>query len=256
MGGPDPYSVAVLPPEVVLLLVVLGGTSLLAVVLFLSVRKSRSATSFQPLLPHPSQPMSILVFVALPMALNLIRLAMFPWLIVVPLGPINSPRSWMRYEHAPVDLVVHDWDSPQPYEYPRDAANLTVKAATRVGLGSAGQRARAVRDLAWWTAVCPNYAPFTLPRFAEALGDPDPKVRSAAVAGLGSVGGHASPAVADLLAARGSSVAHFDHLIDHAVRLIRTTRKWPAEDVCEDVSRDELERRAVQQGHEPDEALS
>ena len=254
MGDAEPYSVPSLPPEVRLFLVVLGVTSLLAVILFMSVRKSNSAGSYAPLLPHPSQPTGMLVFVALPMALNLIRLAMFPWLVVTPFDPINSPRSSIRYDHAPVDLVVHDWDSPQRYEYPRNTADLTAQAGARVGLGSAAQRARAIRDLAWWTAVCPNYAPFTLPRLAEALRDADHKVKSATVAGLGSLGGHASPAVPDLLAARGSSVPHFDHLINHAIRLIEQTRQWPAEGVCEEVSREDLEERAVQQGHEPVEA--
>jgi hypothetical protein len=76
------------------------------------------------------------------------------------------------------------------------------------------------------------------------------------VAGLGSIGGHALPAVPDLLAARGSSVAYFDHLLGEAVFLIERTRKWPAEGVCEEVSIEELERRAVQQADAPVEAPS
>ncbi len=236
-----------LPAEVLLFLSVLGGTSLLAAVLFLSLHKPRAAAPFRPLLPHPSQPMSMLVFVALPMALNLIRLAMFPWLVVVPPDPINSPGSFRRYEDAPVRLLVRDWNSPHAYGYPANTADLAAQNAAGIGLGSAKQRAEAVRDLAWWTAVCPDYAGFTLSKLTGALRDPDQRVRSAAVDGLGSIGGHALPAVPALLAARGSGVAHFDHLLSAAVSLIKRTRKWPAEDVCEEVSVEELEQRAAEQ---------
>ena len=256
MGDAEPYSVPELQPEVVFLLVLLGCTSCLATVLFLLQRRFRSVTSFRPIVPHPDQPMSMLVYVALPAFLTLIRLVILVPQVIVPLDPINSPRSARRYADAPVDLLVNDWDSPQPYGYPANTADLTAQTAARIGLGSVQQRVQAVRDLAWWTGVCPNYAPFTLPRLTGALRDLDHSVGSAVVAGLGSIGGHALPAVPDLLAARGSSVAYFDHLLDEAVFLIKRTGKWPAEDVCEEVSIEELERRTVQQAEAPVEALS
>jgi hypothetical protein len=244
------YSAPALPPQVLSLLVLLTAVWLLATILFLLQWRSRSPPFQGPIVPHPSQPLSMLTFVALPAFLTLIRLVMFVPGVMTPRDPINSPRSERRYADAPVRLALNDFDSPRRYGYPENTADLTAETAARIGRGDVEQRARAVRDLAWWTGVCPNYAAFALPRLTGALQDPDQHVRSAAVAGLGSLGGHASAAVPALLAARGSSVVYFDYLLDEAVSLIQRTDKWPAEDVCEDVSRDELERRAVQQGHE------
>jgi hypothetical protein len=250
MRGAEPYSVPSLPPGVLLLLALVACTSLLATVLFLLQWRSRSGHPSGPIVPHPSQPLSMLVSVALPAALTLIRLIILMPEVITPFDQINSPRSSRRYADAPVHLVLNDWDGPKLYGYPTNAADLTAQTAARIGLGDVHQRVQAVRDLAWWTAVCPNYAPFTLPRLSGALPDPDPRVRSAVVAGLGSLGGHAAAAVPALVAARGSSVPYFDHLVDEGVSLIQRSQKWPAEDVCEDVSRAELERRAVQQAHE------
>lgn len=253
MPDVDVDSVRGLPPQVMLLLVLLGSVAGLAAVLFGCQRRFGKTPSFRPIAPHPSQPTSMLTFVALPTFLILTSLVIRLPLTIVPLDPINSPQSGRRHADAPIDLVLNDWDSPHPYGYPEDTADLTAKTAARVGLGPPQQRAQAVRDLAWWTAVCPDYAPFTLPRLVGALQDSELAVRTAAVAGLGSIGGHASAAVPGLLAARGTSVVYFDYLLDEAVFLIERTAKWPAEAVCEGASVEELERRAVQQEDAPAE---
>ena len=76
-------------------------------------------------------------------------------------------------------------------------------AAARAELAPRRERIQGLKDLAWWTGVCPSYAPFTLPRLARALRDPDPGVKGAAAMGLGSTGAYGRPALPDLLAARG-----------------------------------------------------
>jgi hypothetical protein len=101
-----------------------------------------------------------------------------------------------------------------------------------------------MRDLAWWTAVCPSYAPFTLPRLVGGLQDVDPGVKGAAAIGLGSTGSYGAPAIPDLLAVRGTTVRYFDHLVAEAVLLIQNTPRWPAAAECEDASVTELELRS------------
>jgi hypothetical protein len=98
--------------------------------------------------------------------------------------------------------------------------------------------------LGWWTAVCPNYAQFTIPRLAAPLQDTDPGVKGAAAVSLGSIGSYGAAAVSDLLAARGSTVRYFDYLVDEAVLLIQNTPKWPPAPECEDASVTELESRS------------
>lgn len=134
------------------------------------------------------------------------------------------------------------------FSYPRNTANLTVDTARRVESAPREDRIRAVRALAWWTAVCPNYAPFTVPGLAQALRDHDPGIKGAAAIGLGSTGRHGAAAVPDLLAVRGTSVRYFDHLVAEAVHLIEHSPLWPPAAECEDVTVEELQRRATQRG--------
>ncbi len=124
-------------------------------------------------------------------------------------------------------------------------------AGSVVKLSMAPQRPRAVRALSWWMGVCPNYAPFTLPILLRSVRDPDYAVQGAAARRIGSIGGNAAPAIPGLMAARGTSVMYFDFLLQEAVFLIEHSPAWPPEEECEDVSIEELERRAVQQQAAP-----
>jgi len=133
------------------------------------------------------------------------------------------------------------------FRYPSNAADRTVDAARRVEAAAPEDRIRAVRDLAWWTGVCPNYAPFTVPRLTQALRDDDPGIKGAAAIGLGSIGGHGAPAIPDLLAVRGTAVRYFDYLLAEAVLLIEHSPRWPPVSECEGVPIEELERRAAQE---------
>lgn len=213
---------------------------------------------FGRLVPHPSQPSSMLSFAALPsflMLLTIARFGVFESLSLV--DPVNSPDSNGRLWGAPrgvdVDFVGEEQNGTRRLKYPHETADLTVDAARRAESAPGADRIRAVHDLAWWTGVCPNYASFTLPRLARALRDPDLRVKGAAAIGLGSTGGHGAPAVPDLLAVRGTTVRHFDHLVAEALLLIDRSPRWPPESECEDVPMEELERRAAQQGAAPDE---
>jgi hypothetical protein len=196
----------------------------------------------------------MLSFVALSSFLILLRLALF---MPFPVGDsINGPDSSARLLEAPQDVDVDLADPLESGEYrlraryPRNTAELTAAATGRLGADCREERIQAVRDVAWW-AVCPNYASFTLAGLARALRDSDPGVKGAAAIGLGSTGGNGAAAVPDLLAARGTTVRHFDHLVDEAVVLIAQSPRWPPASECEDVSTEELERRAAQ-GVAPD----
>jgi hypothetical protein len=160
--------------------------------------------------------------------------------------PVNSPDSSRRLIQAPrdVDVELLLEDGVRQVRYPRNTGELTAAAALRVEASASRERIRAIRDLAWWTAVCPNYAPFTIPRLAGALQDTDPGVKGAAAVSLGSVGSYGAAAVPDLLAARGSTVSHFDYLVDEAVLLIQNTPRWPGAPECEDASVTELQSRS------------
>jgi hypothetical protein len=136
-------------------------------------------------------------------------------------------------------------DRTHRFTYPPNTAELTANAARRVESASRWERIEAVRDLAWWTGVCPNYAPFTVPRLARALRDPDPGVKGAAATRLASTGGHGAAAIPDLLAVRGTSVRYFDHVVGEAVFFIEHSPRWPPARECEDVPMEELERRAA-----------
>jgi hypothetical protein len=163
--------------------------------------------------------------------------------------PVNGPTNGSRLFDAPrgveVGIVEEGPNGMRRFSYPHNTADLTVDAARRAESISSEGRIRAVRDLAWWTAVCPHYAPFTLVRLRRALRDRDPGVKGAAVIGLGSTGGHGAAAVPDLLAARGTSVRYFDYLVAEAVLLIEQGPGWPPARECEDVPAAELEQRAA-----------
>jgi hypothetical protein len=180
--------------------------------------------------------------------LYFISLLRFPWFVIVPVNPLNSPDSLHRLDLAPAHVTIEDWDRPSPFGYPHNTAELVLRAARAVKTGPADQRRRAVRDLSWWTGVCPNYAPLTLPILVRSLRDPDYAVQGAAASGIGSIGGNARTAIPGLMAARGTSVMYFDFLLQESVFLVEHSPAWPPEEECENVSLDEMERRAERTG--------
>jgi hypothetical protein len=191
----------------------------------------------------------MLSFVALPAFLMVLSLARFGFLVWSPVSPVNSPGSSARWWHVPRDVDLETLDdrpgSALRGLFAKGTADLTLGAAQRAESGAPFDRVEGLRDLAWWTAVCPDYAPFTLARLVQALRDPNPRIKAAAAIGLGSTGGHGAPALPDLLAARGTSVAYFDHIVAEAVFLIEGSPRWGPARGCEDMAVDELERRAA-----------
>ena len=187
----DAYAsdLGLLLPQVTVLLVLFGVVFALGAFCFLLNRGAARASSFTPILPHPSQPMSMLVFVALPVFLDLVSLA-WRFTPAFPVAPINSPESFHRYSRAPVNLEPVEWDGPPRFTYPEQTADFTARAARWTRSPSAETRLKAVRDLAWWTGVCPNSSGFTIPILLGMLEDPDLKIRAAAAGGLGSLGGN------------------------------------------------------------------
>jgi hypothetical protein len=197
------------------------------------------------LLPDVREPGSMISFVALPcflILLTLVRLGVF----VQAVEPVNGPDSSRRLLQVPqdVDVALVSLVGERQLRYPPNTAELTAAAASRAEAASNPERIRGIRDLAWWTAVCPGYAPFTLPRLANGLQDPDPGVKGAAAIALGSIGNYGTPALPHLLASRGTTVSYFDHLVAEAVLLIGNTPAWPPAAECEDVSMTELESRS------------
>jgi hypothetical protein len=147
-------------------------------------------------------------------------------------------------EDVDVEVVTDPADGER-FIYPRNTAELVVAAATRFESRSRWERLQGVHDLAWWTSVCPNYAPFTLPRLTRALKDPDPGMKGAAAEGLGTTGGNSAAAIPELLAARGTTVPYFDHVAAEAVSSIEHAPRWPPAPECEVVSTSELEARSA-----------
>lgn len=236
-------------PEVFVVLALLGAAfAMAALPFFRSPRQSRGSP-FPGLVPHPSQPGIMLSFTALSAFLLVLTLARFGVFVPVE-DPLNGPGSHSRVSRAPrgveVRIVERKRNETRRFSYPHDTADLTVDAARRAASTSADDRVRGVRDLAWWTGVCPNYAPFTLVRLRRSLQDPNPRIKGAAAIGLGSMGGHGAAAIPDLLAARGTSVRYFDYLVAEAVFLIEHGSRWVPAPECEDVPVAELERRAKQ----------
>ena len=245
-------------PEFLAALVLLGVAFALAALPILRLPNREGQPPFGRLVAHPSQPSSMLSFVAFSAFLNLLALTRFGVFASLPLAhPLNSPDSSSRLLDAPqgVDVAIVDdqRSGMDRFRYPRNAADLVVDAARRVESAAREDRIRAVRDLAWWTGVCPNYAPFTVPRLTQALREHDPGIKGAAAIGLGSTGGHGAPAIPDLLAVRGTTVRYFDYLVAEAVHLIEHSPRWPPASECEGVPMEELERRAAQQGVGADE---
>ncbi len=196
----------VLPQVLGVLVLLAAAFAMAALPLFRRPCHTRR-TPFPRLVPHPSQPGSMLSFTALSAFLLVLTLARFGFF--VPLADsLNEPRSASRLFGAPrgveVGIVEDERNETRRFSYPHNTADLTVDAARRAEPTSANDRVRGVQDLAWWTGVCPNYAPFTLVRLRRALRDPSPRVQGAAAIGLGSTGGHGAAAIPDLLAARGT----------------------------------------------------
>ena len=236
------------PPQVIGVVALLVVAFALGALPFFRGPRHSRRTPFRCLVPHPSQPGSMLSFVALSSFLFILTLARFG--ILVPLeSSVNGPRNNSRLFDAPRGVEVGIADEPNEgrrFIYPHNTADLAVGAAQRAESPSSDDRIRGVHDLAWWTGVCPNSASFTLVRLRRALRDPDPRVKGVAAIGLGSTGGHGAAAVPDLLAARGTSVRYFDHLVAEAVVLIEQGPRWPPAPECENVPAPELERRAAQ----------
>jgi hypothetical protein len=231
---------------VVAVLLLLGAAFGLAALPVLRRAKLQSAG---PIAPHPSRPGSMITFVTLPCLLILLTLCRLG-LLVRPEDPVNGPESSRRWSDAPeevdVDVVADPSGGTPRFTYPRNTAELVVMAAARFESPSRWERLQGVRDLAWWTSVCPNYAPFTLPRLTRALKDPDPGMKGAAAIGLGSTGGNSAAVIPDLLAARGTTVRYFDHVAAEAVSSIERAPRWPPAPECEAARASELEARAAQ----------
>ena len=244
-------------PQFLVVLAILGAAFGIAALPILRYPRDERRPSLGVLVPHPSQPGSMLSFAFLSsflILLSLARFGVFMW--VSPFDSVNSPDSSRRLFRTPrgvhVDVVDAGPGEGHRFVYPRDTPDLIISAAWRLESGERESRVSAVRDLAWWAAVCPNYEHFTLPRLTRALDDPDPGVKGAAAIGLGLTGGNGAPAVPALLASRGTTVHYYDHLVTEAVLLIEHTPRWPPASECMAVSDQELERRAAQQGHEAD----
>lgn len=217
-------------PQFLVVLALLGVAFGMAALPFYRHPCQTRRAPFLRLVPHPSQPGSMLSFTALPAFLLLLTLARFG--VFVPFtDPFNGPGSSSRLFGAPrgveVGIPEREPNEIRRFSYPHNTADLTVDAARRAESTSADDRRRGVQDLAWWTGVCPNYAPFTLVRLGRALRDPNPRIKGAAAVGLRSTGGHGAAAIPDLLAARGTSVRYFDHLLAEAVYLIEQGPRWP-----------------------------
>jgi hypothetical protein len=87
--------------------------------------------------------------------------------------------------------------------------------------------------LAMLTDECPAVAPQTVPPIAEALRDPEARVRRAAVTSLAALGPIAADAVPALQAARGSDDVHFEHLLTEALWWIQHGYGWSTSGDCE-----------------------
>lgn len=235
-------------PQFLVVLALLGAAFAMAALPFFRRPCDTRRSRFPRLVPHPSQPGSMLSFTALSAFLLLLTLARFG-IFVQPADPINGPESSSRLFGAPrgveVGIPEREPNATRRFSYPHNTAELTIDAAQRAESTSADNRVRGIQDLAWWTGVCPNYAPFTLVRLRRVLRDPNPRLKGAAAVGLGSTGGHGAATIPDLLAARGTSVRYFDHLVAEAVHLIERGPRWPPAPECEDVPIAELERRAT-----------
>jgi len=245
-----------LVPQVVVTLVLLTAAFGLAAIPAFRRPSPRKGARLALIVPRPDQPSSMLSFSALPTFLLLLTLARFGLFMVPAVDPVNSPESNMRYRSYRYEVELgppKDPNSSHRFDviYPHNTADLTADAARRMKSADEWKRARAIGDLAWWTGVCPNYAPFALPKLTTALRDPDPGVKGAAAIGLGTIGGNAASAIPALLAARGTSVRYFDNLVDEAVALIESSPSWPPEKECEEVSVKELERRAARRVPQP-----
>jgi hypothetical protein len=232
----------------------LGVAFLIAALPILRSRHRKQPSFARCIIPHPSDPSSMLSFAALPSFLILLTLARFGFLVWVPVDPLNSPDSSARWVGAPndvdIDFVKDRGSDGYRLVYPRTTAAPIVEAAWRVESPDEDNRIRAIQDLAWWTAVCPNYGAFSLPRLERALEHPDPRVKAAAAVGLGSIGDHAKSALPALRAARGTTVAYFDHIVAEAVFLIEHSPYWAPETECDGMPAAELERRLVEWGNE------
>lgn len=195
------------------------------------------------ILPHPAQPASMVAFVALPTLLFLLTLARLG--IIVDHGiPLNAPSSAHRWANAPRDAGIRmsDGSGALSVTEPHTAAAMTREAARRAGSPEWRERALAVGELAWWTGVCPDMSRFTVPHLIRALQDVHPRVRGAAVVGLGSAGAHGAPALTALRSLRGTSVPHLDHLIDEAVFLIDHSPRWEPATGCDGMGDPSLTR--------------
>lgn len=239
----------VILPQVIVTLIAFCVTFGLASFSLFRRHRPESMAPFGRIVPHPRHPGSMISFATLPSFLMLITILHTGLGIIVPVElPINGPGSYHRMFDHPRDVNIdfEKVDGTYRLVNPRNTAALTANAVRRVESGSRRQRIRAIHDLAWWTSVCPNYSSFTMPRLTIALRDPDPSVRGAAAIALGSTGGHGQSAIPDLLAARGTSVKYFNYLVLEARFYIEHSPKWPPEEICEDVSIEELEQRAAE----------
>ncbi len=109
-----------IPIRLALVLVVFAVVFGLAASLPWLHRRPRQASLLRTLVPHPSQPGSMLAFVSLPMFLYLLRLAFFAWMVIVLPGPVNSPDNlWGRLD-GPVGVELTGWRNGGATAVPRE----------------------------------------------------------------------------------------------------------------------------------------
>jgi hypothetical protein len=171
--------------------------------------------------PHPSRPGSMVASVALPALLILLTLV---WL-VASLYPVRP--------FLPVSVETEISDTSGPEEGARVRA-----LAEGLGSGTVEERRQKTLALAGETELCPEYAPYTVPRLAGGLKDPDARVRAATAFSLGALGPHASDALPGLREAQGKGDAHVDHVLSEAIWWIQNGDASPSRAECSPLSVD------------------
>jgi hypothetical protein len=170
--------------------------------------------------PDPKKPGSVLSFSALPTALALVSLIVLAGILI------------------PNSVWVGGWGRVSP---PSNMTQLLAAAASQLSREAAAERRRAVETLVAYTRMCPNYASLVVPELVGALDDDAPRVKGAAIIGLGELGAHADTAVAELQGLGERQIPHMDHLIVEAIGRIKSGSTWEALDGCDPPSPTEFE---------------
>jgi HEAT repeats len=165
--------------------------------------------------PHPSRPGSMVTFVALPAFMILLTLV---W-VVASLFPVRP-------------FVPGLFDTEAPSTSGQEESGRLRKLAEGLASGTADERGQKILALARETERCPGYAPYSVPRLAGALKDPDARVRAATAFALGALGPHASAALPSLREAQGKGDVHLDHVLSEAIWWIQHGDASPPDGEC------------------------